>query len=317
MSYCDELTVDLTTTTEDLRECIEERKGFKTEIQAFVEQMGNKLGSFHDIIENIRALLRLTPADSSTVSFADIYYNILDSKDEPRYAVEDLLSRCDDHLDTHHKKRSKSQKAVVDGMKKLRDAFDEYTDAQKDLEEYVSSLVEPSELSVECTACSTETRVDDMYRSKCKHAYCRECLQVIFTASFSHADKTCPPQCCHTPMELSGARYHLEHTVVSRVERTIEENETPAQQRLYCSNPECGIFLAAHTWSPDGWDHVCYECSAVTCSKCRQPDHDGGCDAFDLAKQLSDLRKEARKLGLKNCRCGMAYERSMGCNHMM
>ncbi len=167
----------------------------------------------------------------------------------------------------------------------------------------------PPEATVECVAGSEWHPESSVGHTQCSHAYCRRCLQHLFTACLTD-ESLFPPRCCGQAMSLNFARRFLPPSLVRRFSARKVEMETP--NRTYCHVQDCSRFiLPRHIENEKA---TCFRCGATTCAICKGPSHEGDCP-HDPAAQ--ELMRVAAENGWQQCGvCRRLVELDHGCNHM-
>ncbi|CAE6999781.1 hypothetical protein PTTW11_00952 [Pyrenophora teres f. teres] len=93
---------------------------------------------------------------------------------------------------------------------------------------------------------------------------------------------------------------------------TNAEIEKQTQVKTYCSNSECGRFIAP-CYIAAG-EATCPRCKTRTCTMCNSPQHEGDCPADTGLEAILDLGAENQWRRCFSCRSMVSIER--GCNHM-
>lgn len=163
----------------------------------------------------------------------------------------------------------------------------------------------------ECIMCGEDVSFRDIARLDCKHECCQTCLTEMFKASIVSEDRY-PPKCCDA-IEPHNTGVHILLSSVIVKDFDTKKIEWDSKNRVYCSNRDCRTFIA-----PDNIiaDHACcLVCNCMTCSICKQPDHEGDCpdDEEELKKTLKLIEDE----GWRRCKsCNLAFDLLHGCNHI-
>ncbi|TVY78339.1 ATP-dependent RNA helicase DEAH11-like protein [Lachnellula suecica] len=163
----------------------------------------------------------------------------------------------------------------------------------------------------ECIACTNSFPLKGLLSLDCGHRYCRACLHRMFNDSLA-ATSTFPVQCCSKPIAITAAMPFLSADLVQKYEAKEIEHNT--ENKIYCSNSICGMFIPPGFASPD--ETYCPACNTATCSKCKAKAHWGTCSDDPAVGQVLEL---ARENGWQQCpRCKSMVELiAGGCNHMM
>ncbi|CAF3335890.1 unnamed protein product [Rotaria socialis] len=160
-----------------------------------------------------------------------------------------------------------------------------------------------------CTLCMEYTIKTDPCLP-CKHIYCIDCLQELFTKSMQ--DETLmPPRCCQQIIPVNLARLTL-----NEIENfNAKQLEYSTKDRLYCSRPTCSAFIPpAHITNSIG---TCPKpgCGITTCSICKAASH----GTLDCPKdeETSGVLAIADQAGWSRCyQCRALVELTQGCFHM-
>ncbi|PVI02701.1 hypothetical protein DM02DRAFT_559460 [Periconia macrospinosa] len=167
-----------------------------------------------------------------------------------------------------------------------------------------------------CCCCFERYPRFDVVELSCKrededllHAYCRDCINGLFEACVR--DTTLwPPRCCGARISVYAAAYLLDPKLVTQCE--TKDKELSTSNPTYCSNRSCA------EWIPPSNIKAavgkCYNCSAETCTTCKNPKHKGLCPEDEDVQQLMKYAGEQK---YKRCfRCRTLVELEIGCNHM-
>ncbi|KAI0611949.1 FAD/NAD(P)-binding domain-containing protein [Pyrenophora tritici-repentis] len=165
----------------------------------------------------------------------------------------------------------------------------------------------------ECIACREEFRFADITHIGCDshHQYCSSCLkQFIMNGVVSHDLAYLPPRCCGKEVSRSIILGCLTAEELEDFTNAEIEKQTPV--KTYCSNSECGRFIApCHIAAGEA---TCPRCRTKTCTTCNSPQHEGDCPADSSLQAILDLGAENQWCRCFSCRSMVAIE--WGCNHM-
>ncbi|XDG06850.1 hypothetical protein ABKA04_006465 [Annulohypoxylon sp. FPYF3050] len=159
-----------------------------------------------------------------------------------------------------------------------------------------------------CHCCFDPYPKTDLYELDCLHKYCSNCIRTIFTTSFEQ-EGNFPPHCCDDTIHLTPRLVALLGKDVWSVYIAKRAEYKPGK-RIYCSNTGCGSFISVDY----RFNHfaICQKCDALTCTKCRNPCHEGDCPADDGS---SEVKKLAKDQGWVECpKCGTVIEKAAGCD---
>lgn len=167
-----------------------------------------------------------------------------------------------------------------------------------------------------CCACMEQHTRFDVLELGCQcpgdtthHAYCRTCLEDLFTTSLT--DTTLfPPRCCGKYIPILACVDLLPSHVVRQFEEKQLELASP--NPVFCSNRTCAAFIKAENIAADV--AVCQKCSAETCAVCKNPRHVGLCPKDPGVQMLMDVA--GRKRWQRCPKCRTMVELLTGCYHM-
>jgi hypothetical protein len=163
----------------------------------------------------------------------------------------------------------------------------------------------------ECCACRDDFRLTSVRKLECGHLYCDNCIKrVIMRATVEKDLVYMPPRCCGAPVVKSLVVSSLTAQELEDFENTETENDT--QEKTYCSNHDCGRFIAPpHIKAGEA---TCPRCKHQTCNICKNDYHEADCPA-DLELQATlDLGQTKHWQRCFSCRA--LVEIDWGCNHM-
>ncbi|KAF6820765.1 IBR domain-containing protein [Colletotrichum sojae] len=169
---------------------------------------------------------------------------------------------------------------------------------------------EEDEDGPDCIVCSGGSQPKRQLPCGCW--FCTRCLRSCIRAGLRPGGW--PPHCCQ-PLERDTITW-VRRPGLSRLYRQVrEENETPAEQRVYCPRPQCAVFI------PSTGPHVhrdlmrCRACGEGACRRCRAPIHPGRpCRPEQEDEMLMDIMDQNN---LSSCPfCRRVVELWDGCNHI-
>ncbi|CAJ2501191.1 Uu.00g040440.m01.CDS01 [Anthostomella pinea] len=170
------------------------------------------------------------------------------------------------------------------------------------------------ELEVECVSCLDDFHPSTMVQAPC-HSYCSPCFRRL-VASVCHNEQHWPPKCCLNTLPASLILPHLDNALKTTYRAREVEWDTPVDKRVYCSRPDCSLFVPPGG-PPSHKARGVARCSDGhwTCVRCRAPQHDG--DACPLDRDLQRTSALAEEEGWKQCYgCGALVEHRDACQHM-
>ncbi|KAK1755072.1 hypothetical protein QBC47DRAFT_382673 [Echria macrotheca] len=182
-----------------------------------------------------------------------------------------------------------------------------YKHLRQPSESTLSSSVE----AIECVSCFDDIKPKQSIKTSCHH-YCKGCFQqLIATALESEAQW--PPKCCLNPIPFRTIAKYVGPDLLKRYWEKHEEFRVPVENRIYCSEPDCGELIRkvdkAHKTARCSKGHsMCVMCRGVphpTSTACPQ----------DRDRQLADQLAEEE--GWRRCfKCSVLVEHKDACQHM-
>lgn len=149
-------------------------------------------------------------------------------------------------------------------------------------------------------------------RLACRCLYCAPCLRRCIRAGLRN-EMNFPPR-CHQRLTEEDIGWVKRPDLLRLYKQMATEWDTPAEERVYCSKPECSAFIRDKR-KREGGEARCGVCGAGTCASCRRRWHPGlPCDERRENEDLMDMMDEH---GYGHCtRCGTIVDSLGGCNHM-
>jgi hypothetical protein len=105
-----------------------------------------------------------------------------------------------------------------------------------------------------CTACTGRFPRTNLVTATCSHRYCADCAKKLFMRS-TKDEELYPPRCCKQPIPLALVAKNLDAEEVAAFELASVEFTT--QNRTYCSNVACGMFIAPDNVEPGSQRATC------------------------------------------------------------
>lgn len=180
-----------------------------------------------------------------------------------------------------------------------------------------SGMSSPGASELACQLCGEPAAKVATILLDCGHRHCTECLRRNATIALA-TNPFRPAKCCHViPKETLERARALQAAELTSYDHKMEELTNP-HRRIYCSNPDCGLFIpsanhgrrAAH----------CPNCGKRTCMSCDQKSHWGPCSRKLLRERRESenaVLKLAESKGWKRCpSCLNIVQKSEGCNNM-
>jgi hypothetical protein len=190
----------------------------------------------------------------------------------------------------------------------------------KDLPSNTVTKMSDGQILINCTACEEQTRSEYMILTSCGHCYCAYCLSTLFTIAATN-EALFPPSCCDKVLiPLAHVRPLLTHDAYDAFVHKKVELETPFSDRTYCSNSQCGKFVADGSAAAGfgAQTATCWSCWQMTCHRCKKNGSWGHeCDGIVDDEADVALLEYAEKMHWQRCwNCYRVVEKQDGCHHM-
>ncbi|KAG6031687.1 hypothetical protein E4U41_007485 [Claviceps citrina] len=173
---------------------------------------------------------------------------------------------------------------------------------------------EPAEpdLEVECVSCLDDISVKDAVKVPC-HSYCKDCFVRLVIAAVEH-EAQWPPKCCLNQIPFRLVAKNIPDDLKRTFQERWSEWEVPVSERVYCSQPACGIWIHPKHVKLDKRQARC-ESGHVTCTICRRASH--GDDDCPQDYEMTLTKRLAEEEGWKRCfNCHAMVEHREACQHM-
>jgi hypothetical protein len=124
-----------------------------------------------------------------------------------------------------------------------------------------------------------------------------------------------PPKCCINAIPFRTITKHTHGELLKRYKEKAEEFKTPMDQRVYCSEPDCGAWIRKEQVNRAAKTARCRNGHSI-CTICRQAAHGtGNACPRDRDRQMADAL--AQEEGWMRCfRCSVLVEHREACQHM-
>lgn len=165
----------------------------------------------------------------------------------------------------------------------------------------------------ECLVCCEQFPASSTFTSTCSHSFCQVCLQNFFRDSLQEAKF--PAKCCGRPIPETAHQY-LSADLVDNLRRKKTEYAIPMAKRVFCSG--CGSVLLPTKVDDKTMTGYCDECESVTCTRCKNFEHEGPCRKPSEQKDVAELMKLSREESWVICyKCGHTIEKAEeDCDHI-
>ncbi|KAF4975314.1 hypothetical protein FZEAL_7879 [Fusarium zealandicum] len=174
------------------------------------------------------------------------------------------------------------------------------------------SIKPPLNEDVECVSCLDDFHPRDVIKVQC-HNYCHDCFVRLITASVQN-EQQWPPKCCLNEIPFKIVLRFIPPDLKKTFEERSKEWDIPVSERVYCSNPNCSLWIKPKRIDTRRRQGLC-DSSHLTCTVCRGPAHAGDECPQDPDMNLTNLLAEEE--GWKRCfNCNALVEHREACQHM-
>lgn len=166
---------------------------------------------------------------------------------------------------------------------------------------------------VECVSCLDDIPKKEAIKTVCHH-YCKDCFSRLIQTALDN-EAQWPPKCCLNAIPFRTITKHISSDLLASYRLKDEEFRTPIESRLYCPQPDCGVWIRRERQDLALRTATCPAGHSI-CSMCRGPTHPGdeACPQ-DRDTQLAD--RLAEEEGWRRCgRCSVLVEHREACQHM-
>jgi hypothetical protein len=194
------------------------------------------------------------------------------------------------------------------------DFSDEETEAGPSMSfaERQADTIKKLSMMFQCIVCTERRPRALMVTTKCGHRYCSDCMKSLFMRS-TKDEGLYPPKCCKQHIPLASVARHMDANELAIFQLATVEFAT--QDRVYCSNLACGMFIVPDDISSGLQRASCSACGTETCTICKNGYHRGSDCQDDPA--LRQTRELAESYGWQTCKtCKRVVQLRSGCNHM-
>ncbi|EFY93322.1 IBR domain-containing protein [Metarhizium acridum CQMa 102] len=145
------------------------------------------------------------------------------------------------------------------------------------------------------------------------HSYCKDCFVRLVTAATQN-EQQWPPKCCLNQIPFRLVLKHVPDNLKKTFQERASEWELPMGERVYCSQPECGVWIRPKNIKLNKRQGKC-ERGHLTCTICRGPSHGNEDCPQDYDMNLTNTLAEEE--GWKRCfNCHALVEHREACQHM-
>lgn len=157
----------------------------------------------------------------------------------------------------------------------------------------------------------------------CNHSFCVDCVILLLhhfieSGNVSSKNAVCPE--CEIPIAHEIYESYLSQEMFSRYDYLFEKQKNNdlvmSGSALFCPAPDCPGFAFV---IPDQDISACVKCFASICTKCKSSTHPGQtCEEYANENKDEHMDDLLRSRLWKRCpTCGVAVERTEGCNFMV
>ncbi|PKS07896.1 hypothetical protein jhhlp_006504 [Lomentospora prolificans] len=184
--------------------------------------------------------------------------------------------------------------------------------AESATETKTGDAAEESPDTVECISCFEDYRPNEMIKAPC-HSYCRDCFTRLISTALQN-EQQWPPKCCLNEIPFQTIYQYIQSDLRTTFETRALEWKTPVGERIYCSTPECAVWIPPNQVN-GGTSTARCPAGHETCSFCRGPAHAGADCPQDW--DLQRTNELAEEEGWKRCaQCHALVEHREACQHM-
>lgn len=164
----------------------------------------------------------------------------------------------------------------------------------------------------ECVSCLDDIPAKDVVKVTC-HSYCKDCFVRLVTAAVQN-EQQWPPKCCLNQIPFRLILKHIPDDLKKTFQERSSEWELPVSERVYCNQPECGVWIRPKNIKLNKRQGRC-ERGHLTCTICRGPSHGNEDCPQDYDLNLTNILAEEE--GWKRCfNCQALVEHREACQHM-
>jgi hypothetical protein len=164
----------------------------------------------------------------------------------------------------------------------------------------------------ECVSCLDEFAPKEMVKVPCHH-YCKECFTRLIASSVQH-EQHFPPKCCLNEIPVRTILKYINDELKVTFRERDEEWRIPVSDRIYCSQPDCSLWLKPDQVNGARRIGRCTQ-GHWSCTICRGPEHAG--DECPQDREMALTNELAEEEGWKRCfSCHALVEHREACQHM-
>lgn len=217
---------------------------------------------------------------------------------------------------------------VHDEGNKRQESHAQKQKQKEDKENNIKMVGQSSTSTIFCGICLDFKAESDMFRGKCKHPFCIDCISKHVATQIQQnvLKLNCPNPSCGVELKPEYLQSILPKEVIDRWESAKYESSIALTQKVYCPFKNCSGLLVNE---PDGGKVVtsteCPYCHRLFCAQCKVPWHaEMSCKEFQKSKRNKGEKYLDKKFfelvkGKKwpKCpKCSFFVQRRGGCEHM-
>ncbi|KAF5004643.1 hypothetical protein FDECE_8881 [Fusarium decemcellulare] len=165
---------------------------------------------------------------------------------------------------------------------------------------------------VECVSCLDDFHPKDVIKVPC-HSYCHDCFIRLIAAACQN-EQQWPPKCCLNQIPFKTILRFIPADLKKTFDDRSREWEIPVSERVYCSSPDCSLWIRPKRIDASKRQGVCDDYH-VTCTICRGPAHGG--EECPQDNDMNLTNQLAEEEGWKRCfSCNALVEHREACQHM-
>ncbi|KAG5973876.1 hypothetical protein E4U55_000218 [Claviceps digitariae] len=177
---------------------------------------------------------------------------------------------------------------------------------------FIAEAEPPKVTEVECVSCLDDIPVAEAVKVPC-HSYCKDCFVRLVAAATQH-EAQWPPKCCLNQIPFRLIVGNIPDDLKKTFQERSLEWELPVSERVYCSQPECGIWIPPRQIKLNKRQGRCQR-GHFTCTICRGSSHGDDDCPQDYEMTLTNMLAEQE--GWKRCfNCHAMVEHREACEHM-
>ncbi|KAL0938737.1 IBR domain-containing protein [Colletotrichum truncatum] len=165
---------------------------------------------------------------------------------------------------------------------------------------------------VECVSCLDDFAPKETVKVVC-HSYCHDCFERLIATACQN-EQQWPPKCCLNDIPFRTILRYVSKDLGKTYKERSDEWKIPIGDRLYCSQPDCSLWIKPDQVNPGLRVARCTN-GHWSCTICRGPQHDNSNCPQDRDMALTNALAEEE--GWQHCsQCQALVEHREACQHM-